>query len=312
MYCTSCGSQINEGEKFCRNCGAPTRMENKIESGGFIKATAKAIGYFLIMPAWQFIVSFVYMLSASFAAIGTIIGSGASLSDPEFARLLTEELMSSLNPIILISAALTLGTYLIIFLARKKNPLCEVRLTSAKPHKLFCGLIIGASLQLFFCITINFLSSILPPRFFSSMEQNGALIENSPLWLSLISLAVVTPVLEEVVFRGLVYTRLTKGMRRGTAVLLSSIIFGIAHGNVIAFVYAGLFGVVLACLLERSGSIIPGILAHAAFNAVSVCMEYIMPENPLLVLAVYFVSMAAAVISIYFALRKDNATPERI
>ena len=101
-------------------------------------------------------------------------------------------------------------------------------------------------------------------------------------------------------------------MSRGVAVALSAIIFGLAHGNIVAFVYAGLFGVVLALLLEKTGSIIPGIFAHAAFNAVSVCMEYIMPESPLLVISIYFVAVAAAVASIYFALRKDKAEPERI
>ena len=319
MYCTSCGSEINAGDKFCRNCGTPVRMENTAEiteskrkSGGFIKSTAKALGYLFIMLGWQFAVSFIYMFCIGFSVAYEIAASGGYLSNAELMEIMTEKLTSAINPIIFISAALTLLTYLIIFLIRKKNPFREVCLSFAKPHKLICGLVIGASLQIFFSVTISFISSFLPPWLMSPLEQNGAMVEGSPLWLSLISLAVVTPILEEVVFRGLVHTRLSKGMSRGVAVALSAIIFGLAHGNIVAFVYAGLFGVVLALLLEKTGSIIPGIFAHAAFNAVSVCMEYIMPESPLLVISIYFVAVAAAVASIYFALRKDKAEPERI
>ena len=57
-----------------------------------------------------------------------------------------------------------------------------------------------------------------------------------------IVIGVVSPIVEEVVFRGLVAKRIQDYLGTAWAVALSAVIFGAYHGNVMQFVYAGLLG----------------------------------------------------------------------
>lgn len=82
---------------------------------------------------------------------------------------------------------------------------------------------------------------------------------------------ILVPILEEVVFRGLVYGRLRRWLRMPWAVLWSAIIFGLMHMNIVQFVYAGFLGALMALCVERLGGSLRGaILAHIMANAVSV------------------------------------------
>jgi len=81
-------------------------------------------------------------------------------------------------------------------------------------------------------------------------------------------IAVVAPIVEELTFRGLGYSLLED---RGAwfAILTTGLLFGLAHGLVEALPILAAFGVGLAWLRSRTQSVYPGILLHAAFNAIA-------------------------------------------
>ena len=93
---------------------------------------------------------------------------------------------------------------------------------------------------------------------------------------SLLSAVVIAPVAEEVLNRGLLQTLLlrTLGHRwRWAAIGVASAGFAALHlGSVPLQALPGLFvlGLVFGALYERTGSLVPGILVHAAFNALNV------------------------------------------
>lgn len=78
--------------------------------------------------------------------------------------------------------------------------------------------------------------------------------------------AVLTPIAEELFFRGVLYG----GLRRYgvvAAVIVSSVLFGLAHGLNVVLPVAIMLGVLNALLYERSGSIWPSVVAHGVHNA---------------------------------------------
>jgi len=93
----------------------------------------------------------------------------------------------------------------------------------------------------------------------------------------LASALVVAPLLEEVIFRGLVQTAflsVTGRGRRWWVVIIAAGIFTGMHAGQPWQVLPSLFvlGVVLGWLYERTGSLWPSMLVHAGFNAVNVAL----------------------------------------
>ncbi|MFI5839990.1 lysostaphin resistance A-like protein [Catenuloplanes sp. NPDC051500] len=85
--------------------------------------------------------------------------------------------------------------------------------------------------------------------------------------LSILFLAILTPIGEEFLFRGVVTTAL---LRYGAliGVIASSVIFALAHGLNSAFLTALIVGLVAAELRRRSGSIWPAVLVHVVNNLI--------------------------------------------
>ncbi len=87
-----------------------------------------------------------------------------------------------------------------------------------------------------------------------------------PLLTGIVLYGIITPVIEEIAFRWILFGRLKIYMATGAAAIFSSIIFGIYHGNFIQFIYACLFGLMLSFLFWRFDCIFAPIFAHSAAN----------------------------------------------
>ncbi len=88
---------------------------------------------------------------------------------------------------------------------------------------------------------------------------------------TLIVLAVfMAPIFEEIVFRGIIMKGLlNKGVRPAFAIVISSVVFGIVHGNPWQFVGAVFLGCVLGLVYYKTKSLLLPILLHAFNNLCS-------------------------------------------
>lgn len=84
--------------------------------------------------------------------------------------------------------------------------------------------------------------------------------------VNLLAFAVIGPIVEELTFRGLGFY-LLEPYGQTTAIVVIGITFGLWHGLIQALPVLIVFGTGLAFLRSRTGSVYPGILLHAAFNA---------------------------------------------
>lgn len=89
------------------------------------------------------------------------------------------------------------------------------------------------------------------------------------LLLALMGLvAVVGPVAEEILFRGVTYGALRRRWGVRWAVVGSAALFAALHGDPIALVPIFVLGLLLAGLYERTGSLIPSMTVHIVHNSV--------------------------------------------
>ena len=94
----------------------------------------------------------------------------------------------------------------------------------------------------------------------------------SVLAISLLEYIVFAPVFEELAFRGLLYAILRRRLSVVPAALISASIFALAHGyGMIGFVSVLWSGLLWAWIYERTGSLLPGMIAHA-INNLLVCL----------------------------------------
>lgn len=104
--------------------------------------------------------------------------------------------------------------------------------------------------------------------------------DNPLTFFGMIFLAVViAPIVEENVFRAGVY-RFFKGKTSMLlALLISGLIFGIIHGNLLSLPGLVAVGICLGIAYELSGSLRVAIFFHAFFNLNSIVLFLVMPEG---------------------------------
>lgn len=124
------------------------------------------------------------------------------------------------------------------------------------------------------CIGVGF-GNILTMSPLAGMSQGFAEANEhfygSTLLIELIGSAILTPILEELLYRGVIYERLRFFMgKKWHAILLSSLIFAMVHLNLVQFIYAFGMGIVLACCMEVTGHVYGAILGHMTANLIAV------------------------------------------
>lgn len=83
---------------------------------------------------------------------------------------------------------------------------------------------------------------------------------------TILALVVVAPVAEEIMFRGLFQRGLQHRLRPTPALLISSLVFAAIHVQVLTFPVLFVLGLEFGWLYQRTGSLWPGIVAHAVNN----------------------------------------------
>lgn len=96
-------------------------------------------------------------------------------------------------------------------------------------------------------------------------------VSKAPLTVlaSLLGAVLIAPLCEETFFRGYLFGGLLRGMNGWAAVLVSAVLFTLVHGDIGSAVPLFVFGIVLAVIRWRTGSIWPGVALHAANNALA-------------------------------------------
>lgn len=90
---------------------------------------------------------------------------------------------------------------------------------------------------------------------------------SSPLWVNLLFVGILAPIMEEIFYRKLLIDR---WRRYGdlAAVLLSSLVFGLIHGNFSQFFYAFAVGFLFGLVYVQTGRIRYTVLLHMAINLI--------------------------------------------
>lgn len=121
--------------------------------------------------------------------------------------------------------------------------------------------------------SVWFLNSLT--SLFTTNYVAGAVVEMqaNPLWLNLFLIAVVPAVAEETIFRGIFYEAYSrKNPIRG--MVLSGLLFALLHLNLNQMAYALPLGILLAFVLEVTGSWAAPMILHFTINGVNTALSW--------------------------------------
>ncbi|MEE1305909.1 MAG: type II CAAX endopeptidase family protein [Agathobacter sp.] len=91
------------------------------------------------------------------------------------------------------------------------------------------------------------------------------------LFYELLGAGIMVPILEEIVFRGIVFYRIKRSTgRKWMAIIVSSLMFSAIHFNIVQFVYALVLGIALALFMEKTDHIYGAIVGHMVINIAGV------------------------------------------
>ncbi len=126
----------------------------------------------------------------------------------------------------------------------------------------------GLALLLFAIIMlVSIASSAIGAAFGTQINTNVTVaLAGAPIWFY-IFVAVIEPINEEILFRGLMVPRL--------GIFISALVFGLAHASydstfAIEVIAAFIFGIAAGYVFRKSGSLYPSMIAHILVNSIAV------------------------------------------
>lgn len=126
---------------------------------------------------------------------------------------------------------------------------------------------------IFMCLGCNWLidmSGII--NIFTGFNEVADSLYGGSIIFEFIAMVIIAPLLEEILFRGIIFARLREYMSVKVAIVISALIFGIIHGNVVQGIYAFIIGICLAYIYERYNTLLAAVLFHMSANLMSVIM----------------------------------------
>ena len=122
------------------------------------------------------------------------------------------------------------------------------------------------------------------PLFLNSLILliNNQKIPTINIYIALFGSVIIGPILEELVFRYLIYNNLNKFNKKNTSIILSSLIFALVHNGFINIVYAFIIGTILTIIYSKNKNINEVIILHMVANFMSLLIkEY----NPVILIS---------------------------
>ncbi len=249
------------------------QLERKAPSpaGRAFAALGRSILYLLFYLGIQLVVGVVYFV----ALVGDLVLNYGELGSEALAQLLLQRSTAQAEVISVIALAAVAGALVLWFLLRRK-PLGE-----AAGIRRCSGWTVGfcAFAAIGFYVIVSVALSLLPAAWLADYEQAMAQVDHFNGLAAILHTVIAAPAVEELVFRGVIQSRLERAMPTWAAVVIQAALFGLVHGQPIQIGYAFVIGLAYGWMRHRAGSILPVVAAHMVFNGMNIPLNVLAGES---------------------------------
>lgn len=242
-------------------------MDQKYSARGFWRAVARACAFFGVYLGAQVIVTSALTTLYTFLFAlrrGTVDDTAV-----------TEMVYASVMELTVIANVIAIILCIILAKAFKKKPSLEaIDMTlsfNKKPAVLGACVFLGIFGQIAMLFILNIIP--FPEAWTELLDESNSQITNANPIIQVLSVAIMAPLAEEIVFRASIQGSLKEGMPRWISILVASLVFGIMHANPIGIIYATALGIMMGWIYSKFNSIIPSMVFHLAFNTTSLIIS---------------------------------------
>jgi len=177
--------------------------------------------------------------------------------------------------------------------------------------RYFCT---GLGLQCLAGFLYNFVESFFASNGVTLVEADFSYFQNGKSTITVIMYTcILAPLTEELLYRGFLMKTLSRVSTR-FGIIMSALLFGLAHGNVEQFLLAFILGLYLGKIVERHNSIVPSILVHMGINTTSIILSLMYEKlttntGEIIISLIVMAYYATALMGIFFWFWKEQKTP---
>lgn len=228
--------------------------------GKICAALGKSLLYLLFYLGVHLLVGAVYFV----ALIGHLAITYGEMEPDQLVQLFLQRFIAGADTLSLISLAIVAGGLLLWFLIRRKSLGKAAGIQRCSSWTV--GFCLFAAVGLY--IIVSLMISLLPAAWLADYDEAMSPAKYTSL-ISVLFSVIAAPVVEELVFRGIIQSRLEQAMSAWVAVLIQAALFGFIHGQPLQISYAFVLGLIFGWIRYCSQSILPTVAAHMAFNAMN-------------------------------------------
>lgn len=241
----------------------------------------------IIYPALMYIgityVVQIIMMIAVFAALG-VQYSGQDMSETELNNMVNEALQGNLLVMTGVAgfAAAPFGFMFMYFdVLKEKEMGIYKKYTGVKISSYLLIVPLAITSMLMGNELVSVIQTFLPKSWLAVYDNTAEILYGAGIGIQILTTVIAAPIIEEVIFRGLIFKRIRRVSNATIAIILSALFFGIFHWNVVQGIYAFIIGAILAYVYEKYKCIVAPIILHMTANAISVLVTNAVSQEEL-------------------------------
>ena len=141
-----------------------------------------------------------------------------------------------------------------------------------KLNSIYKFIILGFSLSLIYNFFGFYLDKLLNTNLYGDFNIIKTIIQT----------VILGPIIEEYLFRGMIYNGLKKNFNDKKSMIITSIVFAITHTNIIQMIYAFLLNIILVKVYEKYKNINSCIIIHSMSNLTTTFITIFLVKNNLI------------------------------
>lgn len=280
-----------------------------------VKVFFAAIGYLLLTVGIQLVISIIGGIALGVYYIAKEISksaNGTSIMGDNINELTT--LAGRLtNVFLLVSSIVTIFILILIYKIKKRNYKRDLQLVKTNNTNIIFAIILGVSCWLFNSGALSLVEEAgIFSKQFEYMNEILAPISQGSIIISIITVGIVAPIAEELLFRGVIYNTLNRKISVKWTIIIQAIFFGVFHGNLIQGLYATLLGVIFGYVTYKTKSLWPAITMHIVNNLVATIVSYLIGDYLISTIGyvLFMVIGIIGIVSLILLIRNKNLNNE--